>query len=156
MGILRNGWRIRRSLSPLIMHEAFAATANSRNLLSLGSRQSVIVSNVSENTARSLNSFKADNFSRGGIYLSNFGRNKTSLNSLYVSRLAKTSPSLTAFSKAFLGLEYLNIKTLINVLVSITNKLFIRFTNRSSGYSGRLYFSAKPQIGHSVRRSYLD
>ena len=39
---------------------------------------------------------------------------------------------------------------------SITNKLFIRFTNRSSGYSGRLYFSAKPQIGHSVRRSYLD
>ena len=38
----------------------------------------------------------------------------------------------------------------------ITNKLFIRFTDRSLGHSSRLYFSAKPQIGHSVRRSYLD
>ena len=39
---------------------------------------------------------------------------------------------------------------------SITNKLFIRFTDKSLGHSSRLYFSAKPQIGHSVRRSYLD
>jgi hypothetical protein len=39
---------------------------------------------------------------------------------------------------------------------SITNKLFIRFTDKSPGHSSSLYFSAKPQIGHSVRRSYLD
>ncbi len=38
----------------------------------------------------------------------------------------------------------------------ITNKLFIRFTDRTPGHSSRLYFSAKPQIGHSVRSSYLD
>ena len=36
------------------------------------------------------------------------------------------------------------------------NKLFIRFTDRFPGYSSRLYLSAKPQIGHSLRRSYLD
>ncbi len=38
----RNGWRTRISLSPVIMQEALAEIANSRNLLSLGSRQSVM------------------------------------------------------------------------------------------------------------------
>ena len=49
MGILRNGCSTRRSLSPVMMHEAFAVTASSRNLLSFGSRQSVIIS-VGEKT----------------------------------------------------------------------------------------------------------
>ena len=41
MGIQRNGFRTSRSLSPVIIQEAFAETANSRNLLSFVSRQSV-------------------------------------------------------------------------------------------------------------------
>jgi len=125
MGISRNGFRISKSLPPVIMREAFTETTNSRNLSSLRSRYSVIASDISLNMASSLNSFEANNFYSGEIYLSNFGRNKTSLNSLYVLRLAKTSPSFTAFSNAFLRLEYLNIKALTNVLVSITNKLFL-------------------------------
>ena len=90
IGIPRKGRKTNKSLSPVIMHEGFAAIANSRNLLSLGSRQLVIVSDISEKIASSLNSFRANNFSSGEIYLSNLGRNKTSLNSLYVLRLAKT------------------------------------------------------------------
>ena len=44
MEILRKGCNISRSLSPVIMHEAFEETANSKNLLSLESRQDVIIS----------------------------------------------------------------------------------------------------------------
>ena len=131
MGILRNaclsgrqGCRTRRSLSPVMMQEAFTETTSSKNLSSFGIRHSVIISVISINTASSY-FFKANNFSSEEIYLSNFGRNKISLNSLYVLRLAKTYPSFTAFSNAFLGLEYLNIKALTKVLVTITNKLFL-------------------------------
>src|SRR5690625_7126858 len=44
MGIPRNECNSSKSLSPEILQEASAATANSRNLLSLGSRQTVMVS----------------------------------------------------------------------------------------------------------------
>ena len=42
MGIFLKGFNTSKSLSPVIMQEAFAATASSRNLFSLGSRQPVI------------------------------------------------------------------------------------------------------------------
>ena len=41
IGIPRNGSSTSRSSSPVMMQEALAVAANSRNLLSLGSRQSV-------------------------------------------------------------------------------------------------------------------
>ncbi len=44
MGIFRNGWRTSRSLSSVIMQEAFAETANSRYLLSLASLHSFMIS----------------------------------------------------------------------------------------------------------------
>src|SRR5690606_20919272 len=43
MGILSNGCRTRRSLSPVIIQEAWADTARERYLSSFGSRHAVIV-----------------------------------------------------------------------------------------------------------------
>src|SRR5665213_4336362 len=51
MGISRNGFKTRRSLSPVIMQEALTEIANSRNLSSLGSRQAVILSVGEKKTA---------------------------------------------------------------------------------------------------------
>jgi hypothetical protein len=124
MGMPLNGCSTSRSLSPLIMQEAFAEVAGSRNFLSFGSQQTVTVSDISAKIASSLKYFNANNFASAEIYLSNFGRNKTSLNSSYVLRLAETFAFLIAFSNAFLGLEYLNKKALINVLALITTRLF--------------------------------
>src|SRR6185312_642124 len=84
MGIPRKGCIMSKSLSPVIIHEAFTETANSRYLSSLGSRHSRIVYDTFLKTANSLNCFKANNLSSKEIYLSNFDRNKTSLNSSYV------------------------------------------------------------------------
>ena len=84
MGILRKGCKTKRSLSPVIMQEAFAETANSRNLLSLGSRQSVIVSDISLKIESRLKSVKIPNLVSLEIYLSNYGRRNTSKNLLYV------------------------------------------------------------------------
>ena len=44
MSVFLNGFKIKRSSSPVIMHEAGQAAATSKNLLSLGSRQSLIIS----------------------------------------------------------------------------------------------------------------
>jgi hypothetical protein len=81
MGMPRNGWRIRRSLSPVIIQEAFAETANSRNLLSLGSRQALMISEGKNRLILFSNSFNSSNLSSSETkYLSNFLRNTTSLN----------------------------------------------------------------------------
>lgn len=129
-----------------MMQEAFAATANSRNLLSLGSPHSVIVSDISKKIASSLNSFRANDFSSKEIYLSNFVCNKTSLNSLYVSRLAKTFPFLKALSNAFPGMEYLNIKAL---------KLSLYFRRRFVPFfsSGLIHFNYYPFHNFQFYRS---
>ncbi len=71
MGISRKGCNTSKSLSPVIMQEAFAAIANSRNLLSFESRQTFIDSDISLNTISSFNSFKINNFLSAEIYLSN-------------------------------------------------------------------------------------
>ncbi len=122
--MLRNGWRIRRSLSPVIRQEAFTEMATSRNLLSFGSRQSVMIksglksfelaSNLYINVQRSSSSRK---------YLSNFLRNNTSINSLDVlSEVAKISETIALF-KAFLFEEYGRRAELINTFVSKTKKI---------------------------------
>src|SRR6185312_11721949 len=125
MGILRNGFRIRRSLSPVMMQEAFAATASSRNLSSLGSRQAVILSDISMNNAILLNSNKISNLVCLEMYSSNFGQINTLKNSSYVEELANTFLVSLAFLSAFRGIEFLKREELISVFVSITNRLFL-------------------------------
>lgn len=124
IGIPRRVCNASKFLSPLIMQDAFAETANSRNLSTLGSRQTVTIYDISMKITCSSNCFKANNFSTQEMYLSNFERNKTSLNSLYVLKFEQTFLSLTTFSKAFPGMEDLNKKALSNVLVSTTNRSF--------------------------------
>lgn len=123
MGMPRNGWRIRRSLSPVIRQEAFAEMATSGNLLSFGSRQSVMIksglksfelaSDLYINVQRSSSSRK---------YLSNFLRNNTSINpSNVLSEIAKIPENIALF-KAFLLEEYGRRAQLINTFVSKTKK----------------------------------
>ena len=101
MGIPRNGCRTSKSLSPVIIQEAFAEMANSRNLLSLGSRQSNIFSDIVPNTKSSLNSFIIVSLVSKETYLSNLGRTSTSQNSLYVSTLPDILPNFLALSNLF-------------------------------------------------------
>jgi len=124
MGMLRNGCSISRSLSPVIRQEAFAEMANSRNLLSLGSRHSLILSDMSLKTKSSFKSFMIANRVSIETYLSNLERTSTSHNSLYVSEVAGILPNCLALSYASFVVECVNRKALIRVLVSITKNLF--------------------------------
>jgi hypothetical protein len=125
MRMPRNGCRTRRSLSPVMMQAAFAEIANSRNLLSFGSRQSVILSDISQKRASRLKSLKILNLVSLEIYLSNLERRNTSKNSLYVAILADIFPAWFAFLSAFRGSESLKREELISVFVSITKMLFL-------------------------------
>src|SRR6185312_15630150 len=111
-------------LSPVIIQEALAETANSRNLSSLGSRQSVIVSNISEKIAITLYSSMMLNLVSREMYLSNLSLTNTSQNSSYVSMLADNCPIRLAFSYASVGFECSERNALTSVFVSITKRLF--------------------------------
>lgn len=130
MGILRNGFSIRRSLSPVIMQEAFAETANSRNLLSLGSRQAKMVSEGEKYLIPFSISLSNLSLSASEIkYLSNFLRKITSSNSFRVSSEKAIYPVKIAFLTAFLFTESINKEALIKVFVSNTKYLIIVFQN---------------------------
>lgn len=99
IGIPRKGSQTNKSLSPVTMHEAFASTANSRNLLSLGSRQSVMIS-VGEN----IRSFVATKLITKNLssshtkYLSNFDWNNTSINASKTFSEHAIEPSSTSIT----------------------------------------------------------
>lgn len=126
MGMPRNGCSTRRSLSPVIMQEAFAEMANSRNLLSVGSRQSVMVIpgvNTLELISilfiidhRSLSFWK---------YLSNFCLNNTSINSSIVWSDKAITPKSIALPKALRLVEFVIRAALIRLLVSKTKRSLI-------------------------------
>ena len=118
IGIPRKGFNIRRSLSPVIMQDALADTANSRNLLSLGSRQSVITISTSINAAFARNSFMAESLLLSDKYFSNFNRTKVSANSSKVVTEYITISVSKAILYACLLFESARIYALIRVLVS--------------------------------------
>ncbi|MEO6820322.1 MAG: hypothetical protein ABI204_11375 [Ginsengibacter sp.] len=88
------------------MQATFAEIANSRNLLSFGSRQTVIVSDIFEKIAKFLNSSNISNLVFLDKYLSNLTRSSVSENSLYVSILADNFPIWFAFVTAFRVVPY--------------------------------------------------
>src|SRR5690348_736546 len=101
IGIPRNGCRMSKSLSPVIIHEALDATANSRNLLSLGSRQSTMLSTGEKKTAfRAIRCIALHFSSSFKKYLSNFFLNKTSTSSSIVAFEKANFPNITARSIA--------------------------------------------------------
>lgn len=124
MVIPRKRCKKSKSLSPVIMQEAFDATANSRNLLSLVSRQSVIFSETVNSIRISLKSFISFNLFSKETYLSNLERTKTSESSSNVSILLEIFPNFFALLYASVGVEYSNRKALRRLLVSITKCLF--------------------------------
>lgn len=124
IGIPRNGRSTSRAPSPDTMQIAFAETASSRNLLSLGSRQSKIVSLISKKIVRRSKSDIIRSPVSREIYLSNFGRRKTSENSLKVATLDIILPTRLAFVSARRGWKFFEIDELISVFVSNTKRLF--------------------------------
>lgn len=153
----RKGWRSSKSLSPVIMQEALAETANSRNLLSLGSRQAAIDSEGSLKSDSFLRSFKISNLLFLLRYLSNLGCKNTSQSSLYVSRLEKTFPLSIAMSIAFLGLRDLKRKALIRILVSNTKRLFLIQQLLKNFFCEAIFGSFITRfIQEGLKLSYLD
>src|SRR5690625_5079854 len=126
MGIPRNECNSSKSLSPEILQEASDATANSRNLLSLGSRQTVMVSTGDKRNEcermHSIDSHLSSSFTK---YLSSFFLNNTSINSSAVDWEKINLPSKIALSNARLE-DVPSMRTaLIRLLVSITKDLLI-------------------------------
>lgn len=93
MGILRNGFKVSRSSSPVMMQEAFAAMASSKNLLFLGSRQvDIVMEGVNIIAFVSTLLMISHRSISSGKYLSNFCLNKTSINSSIVLLETTNSP----------------------------------------------------------------
>ena len=129
MGIFLYGCRQRRSSSPVIMQVALQIMASSRNLLSLGSLQSVISSETSYFIIRLSNlAIKASRRS-SERYLSNFYRKITSDNSSSIGSEAARSPDAIALSKATAGVEFFIRAALINLFTSKTYLLRFIFQN---------------------------
>jgi hypothetical protein len=126
--IPRNGCKTNKSLSRVTMQEASEATANSRNLLSLGSRQSLTEILALNNTELLSILFTNTNLSSAFIkYLSNFSLNKTSINSSVVLMGIASLPKSITLSKAC-RLTDVEIKAaLIKLFVSIIKNLFFIF-----------------------------
>lgn len=110
-----------------MMQEAFAETANSRYLSSLGSLHSLMIS-VGEKS-RSLDTIKLMINNLSSIetkYLSNFSRNNTSVYSSKTSWEETMNPNFTALSKACLTDEFGKMEALTKQFVSKTKVLVIR------------------------------
>ncbi len=127
IGIPLNGWRIRRPLPPVIIQEAFAEIANSKNLSSLRYLHSLMIS-VGEKL-RSLVTIKLMINNLSSIetkYLSNFIRNNTSMYSSTTSWDDAIDPNLTALSKACLIVGFGKMEALTKQFVSKTKVLVFR------------------------------
>src|SRR5665213_1999024 len=125
ISIPRNGFNISRSLSPVIIQDALAETANSRNLLSLGSRLAVTNIPSSIKAPLAWNSLITDIRLSSGKYFSNFDRINVFANSSNVAEEYKRTPLSTALSYAFLLFDLLRRCALMSALVSNTNVLII-------------------------------
>src|SRR6185312_5151679 len=126
IGIPRKGSKTNKSLSPVTMHEAFASTANSRNLLSLGSWQPVMISAMGKKTALKeivcITLYFSSSFKK---YLSNFFLNNTSTNSSMVAFEKASFPNITALSIAPAVIVPAIREALTKLFVSNTKSLFI-------------------------------
>ena len=116
--ILRKGFRTSKSSSPEIMKFALPQTASSKNLLSLGSRHSDIVSSISTGTELRMKLVRNCFRSSCEIYRSNLFRHKTSSNSARVDNEKRIDPCLMPISKAFAGFEPSKSKALMTIFVS--------------------------------------
>lgn len=122
IGILRKGFKISKSSSPEIMKSALPETASSKNLLSFGSRHSIIFSSgstgVPYRTKLAMNCF----LSSCVRYWSNFLRHKTSCSSVRVEKEKRISPFSRPIRKPWNGFDASNSNALIMIFVSKTSR----------------------------------
>ncbi len=118
------GWSVNKSLSPVIIQEAQAATASSRNLLSLGSRQ-VKIGKGSTDMKSACFTMCCNCFilSLLGKYLLNLPRESTSSASACVFSEKQMLPCSRATPKARAGILNGLSTALTSVLVSTTNRI---------------------------------
>src|SRR6266542_3620492 len=137
MAIPRNGCSNRRSASPLIRWLARPLTANSRNLLSLGSRHSVTLSVTSTVSASRTSAAKNSNRFASSRYLLNFGRRKTSSSSATVAADTRSRPRATAASNACRGTERGSKTALTATLVSTTVRSSLAMQQRLQDFGSQ-------------------
>ena len=120
MGIFLYGCRQCRSSSPVIMQVALKVMASSRNLLFLGSLQSLISSVTSYFIIGLSNPARKESRRLSERYLSNFFRKITSFNSSGIGSEKASSPKANALSNAIAVVEFFSRATLIIVFTSKT------------------------------------
>ena len=120
----RNGFNTSKSLSPVTMQTAFAATANSRNLLSLGSRHSEILTTGSMKSASFSMSFSIFVRFIKLAYLLNLGKSSFSVYSLNMDLLQSIVQLFCAFLKAMSETLFFIKTALISTFVSIITFIY--------------------------------
>ncbi len=143
MGMPWKGCSSSRCISPETMQEALADTASSRNLLSFGSRQTLIskLGSIISGLLK-VSTVRISSLSTSTKYLSSFFRYKTSANSLIVESENTSFPIRKALFRASALTEFLIRCALISALVSKTKtKLFV-FQNFIQ------YFLRKTALSH--------
>ena len=120
----RNGLKASRSESPLIMALASPLTANSRNMLSLGSRQTFTVVVTATHSASLTSAARNRLRSIAPTYRLNFSRLNTRSNSSRTGVEMRILPRSSAASKARRGSESLKSKALTITFVSNTKRKF--------------------------------
>jgi len=141
IGMLQKGCKISKSLSPVIRHAPDAATDKSKNLLSLGSRQAVMVPFGKKITElRSSLSIISSLSPSSRKYLSNFFWEITSINSCKVGSEIANVPLLRALSKAPALTDVEINAALIRVFVSKTKKLVFFIQNLIKRFLGKTTF----------------
>lgn len=126
IGIPRNGCSTSKSLSPVIMEDASAVTASSRNLLSFGSQQAAMLCVGEKKTA--FNEIRCTALHHSSLfkkYLSNFFLNNTSTTSSIVAFEKASFPDTTALSIALAVVVPPMREALTKLFVSNTKSLFI-------------------------------
>jgi hypothetical protein len=134
MRMFLNGCKTSRSESPVTIQAAFPDNANSRYILSLGSRHTEMECVTSTSSDAIINESIKEGLELLSLkYRSNFDLNKMVLSSNRVFFDIKTVWFFTAFSKALNGMESLSNAALIKTLLS--NTIFIYFFNNSFNFS---------------------
>lgn len=144
MGMPLNGWSVRKCGSPEMIQSALAARASSKNRLSSGSVLAFMCSEAENVTAYRSTSFIISILSSGVKYVSNFGRQSTSRNSVIAASEIANAPRSIAFRNALSLVEFLTKNALMRALVSKTKKLRFIIQNLVQ------LFLRKPASGHSL------
>ena len=152
----RKGFKISKCGSSQIIQSAFAVKANSKIMLSSGSEEASIFF-VGKKCTQYFKTSEITSVRSASVkYLSNLGRQSTSINSLSRGSEIPRFESMVAFLKALSLTEPLIRKALIGALVSTTKILFLNIPGRENEWLGRLRKSEDNLELISTSRTRVD